>query len=351
MVHMDRSSAAALALLLALTAAQTASACVGVNAVVSSTGANPAKPPNKERAYDSLSVHDHFKGLLPITDVRPHTASTFACVDSRGESGQLGSLGGDMAELAAGVATYFKIVGTPKDVPRSINSIFTSFMEEVATKQRPFYFHTSDEKLNLIFAALKEAEGAKLPRKPTVFPEVMPKDKEVAEIWLHELIHGHFQGCGHMRLMIDQFADYGLPSDQIPKSLIREFFLYWWPTPLRSKQREKVQFKVLQGPLDGKAVAIVDATGACPGKSPAAVPSHGGSQVFVYHAKAVEDFRREVLTPFFVKYGKKHGHAIDATAFNNALKTLQAKQLRSTLTYLTPANALPLWSVTVAVKE
>jgi hypothetical protein len=52
--------------------------------------------------------------------------------------------------------------------------------------------------------------------------------------------------------------------------------------------------------------------GACPGMSPAMPPSHGGSQAFVFHQKAVEDFRSKVLVPFFVNYAKSKGRTLDA---------------------------------------
>ena len=37
-------------------------------------------------------------------------------------------------------------------------------------------------------------------------------------------------------------------------------FRYWWPTPIGSTQRAKIDFVVKQGPLEGKAVVIVGTT-------------------------------------------------------------------------------------------
>jgi hypothetical protein len=159
-----------------------------------------------------------------------------------------------------------------------------------------------------------------------------------------------------------------------------------------------VKLSIMQGPLAGEAIAAVESTGACPGYSPAIPPSHGGSQVFIYHQKvrprwwrggdeepadartgqpqgpqwplctrptpaalpvsnpcappqAVEDFRRDVIAPFFVRYAKKQGKALDAGAFNAKLKSLQATQLAATLKYLEPANALPIWPVTIETTD
>jgi len=119
-----------------------------------------------------------------------------------------------------------------------------------------------------------------------------------------------------------------------------------WGTAPDSVERSKVRYVVVQGPSDGHAVAIIDGEG-CPGKSPALPPSHGGSQLFLYHAGAVDDFRKTVLTRFFVDYAKKQGKTLDATKFYNDLKSLQSKQLAAVLTLLAPANAVPIWSVKI----
>jgi hypothetical protein len=59
-----------------------------------------------------------------------------------------------------------------------------------------------------------------------------------------------------------QFADYGLTSADIPKAVIKSFYKYWWTTEAGSKERSKINFEILQGPLIGKAVAVIAPTGA-----------------------------------------------------------------------------------------
>lgn len=117
----------------------------------------------------------------------------------------------------------------------------------------------------------------------------------------------------------------------------------------------------------------------CPGASPAITASYRGSQLFLYHANAVKDFRSEVLAPWFVRYASTKGHALDEVSrevhlgpsgrfwsgwskhnltrhlpspqdrFVMDLKSLQAKHLAATLTHLAPANALPMWAAKVQV--
>lgn len=83
-----------------------------------------------------------------------------------------GTLGGDIAELATAIVVYLKSVGAPTsgDVAAPVKEIFNAFMAQIATKERPFYFHTSDEKLNKIFSGLAEEYGVS--PKPTAFPKV-----------------------------------------------------------------------------------------------------------------------------------------------------------------------------------
>ncbi|KAI8462547.1 MAG: hypothetical protein J3K34DRAFT_462867 [Monoraphidium minutum] len=337
--------AAALALVLLLAAAP-ASACVGTSLskhtiAVEFTGASPAKTPEAS-AYVRAGVEQHFREV-ELDEFRPVAASTFSCVDSR--SSEYGTPGGDFAELAAAIAVY-EVQANLTLSEADVKAIFDEFMAAAATPERPFYFHSSDLSLAKVFDAIAAA-GIK-PR-PVVFPVQAPTDAAELQIWLDALAKGENQGCGHVKLMIERFLDYGLDSPTIPKALVMAFFLYWWPTPPGSPERAKVNFSVLQGPLSGKAVVIVDAPG-CPESAPAMPAAYGGSQVFVYHAAAVEAFRERVLAPWFVAFAAARGITLDQAAFYNALKSLQAKDLAATLIYLDPANALPLWAVNRVIR-
>jgi len=65
----------------------------------------------------------------------------------------------------------------------------------------------------------------------------------------------------------------------------------------------------------------------------------------------VAEFRSQVLAPFFANYAKQHGKYLDQTTFYNKLQSLQAMQQASYLKGLEPANALPIWSVTVNTED
>jgi hypothetical protein len=106
----------------------------------------------------------------------------------------------------------------------------------------------------------------------------------MAKIWYDNLAKPEVQGCGHVRLMLYKYKEYGLTSPFVAEELIRQFFAYWWGTPMGSKERSKIMFSIKRGPLAGKAVAIVVNEGpACKDKTPAALAAYRGSSIFVYH--------------------------------------------------------------------
>lgn len=337
-----------------LLCASQCSACVGTPEVTRGAWV-AARPIDRKLAFGKSAVQSHFDQQVPIADYRSNTASTFSCVDSRGTEDQLGAFGGDFGELAAAIALYLNLTGAPgaQGLDGDVRAIFRAFMEDVASPDRPFYFHTSDEKLRSVAKAIGGA-GAK-PTGRAVLPDVMPRDDKSRKAWLRALSEGKNQGCGHVRLMIEKPGKYGLSSAAVPQALIQAFFEYWWPTPVGSRERSKVSFVSKAGDLEGRAIAIIDAQGSCQGQSPALSPSAGGSQVFIFHPQAVSDFRTRVLSPWFVRYHSRvaggKGAAFDENTFNLALDSLQGGQLRATLKDLPPANALPQWIVTVTARE
>jgi hypothetical protein len=166
-------------------------------------------------------------------------------------------------------------------------------------------------------------------------------------VWLSELSQSYAQGCGHIRLMIEKPADYGLsPDARIIQWLIRAFYEELWAADTDAK-RAKLAFVAKLGPLDGKAVAIVtnNKQGTCAGHSPAIPPNVAGSSIFVYTPNAAEAFRNKVMSPFFAAQGAAGWNEAE---FQSRISTLfNKKQLASTLTLLHPANKCSLISIDV----
>jgi len=304
----------------------------------------------------SLASESKNLGTLNATDVRNHLdfflgtvgssyasniQTTFSCVDARADHPIFGTPGGDMGELAVGLEVYFKSVGIAPQLD-IIRKYFQKFLKREIDGNRPFYFHTDDTRLRMVFKNVSTNFG----RNVTVLPHVTPNDEE-KEVWLRELTESYAQGCGHIRLMIETPSTYGLVDNFVIKSLIRVFYEEWWS---RSQEEKQIfDFAVKLGPLLGGAIAIVENAGpGCNGLSPQVSPNIGGSTLFVYHANAVAEFREKVLTPFFI--WASEGKLDNGTSFLSNFTALFTTQLTATLTNLKPANAVDLFSVRVKTK-
>lgn len=322
-----------------------------------------------------------------------------------GTHNHFGTAGGDAAELAAAITVYCRLLPAPAAdgngndpcPPQRVERIFRRFMNEVASPARPFYLHQADGKVQKVLDQV--AASGLVPERPSALPAVAPADPALREAYLDSLVEGHHQGesielmmielmmtmmvcarndmcsrphksqkkttkknpphkkgCGHLRLMIDRYPDYGLDSPSIPQSLIRAFYNYWWPTPAGSPERAKIEFPLLQGELHGSSILIVGAaasSGECAHHSPAIPHSSWGAQSFVLNADAVSDFRARVLAPFFARVAREEasgGAGAGAqelpASFGAELEALTAKQLGATLTHLDVANEAPRMFVT-----
>lgn len=327
-----------------LTDRKSSSTCVGdawLGKV--SLAASAAVKENATGLYSDVDVREHAAFELNTTGLQfaSNTKTTFACVDARGLTPSLGTPGGDLGEFASALTVYFKSAKVTPTLPL-IRNFFDEFMKHEISEDRPFYFHTDDNLLKRVFAKVEVA----LKRSVKVLPAVTPPEQE-KKVWLDELTKPEVQGCGHIRLMMTTPSLYALEDSFVIKSVIQVFYEKWWSA---SKDRKrKFRFSVKAGPLVGKAIAIVSNAGSkCPGSSPKVTPSQGGSTLFVYHAEAVADFRKKVLTPFFQKLAP--GKTLVAESFVTSLTDLNTKQLTATLTNLSPANAVDLFSLPIMIK-
>jgi hypothetical protein len=294
----------------------------------------------------------NISGTMTVDDVRNHvdwvfnsgkfqyasnTKTSFSCVDARSDDPILGTTGGDLAEFAIGLSVYFKSAGIAPTLD-SIRNLFKTFLKTHITVDRPFYFHTDDSRLRMVYQNMTKLLG-----KPvTILPYKTPASSTEADLWLKELSESYAQGCGHIRLMINSPATYGLENDFVIKSLIRVYYEEWWS---RSKEDKKLlNFSTKLGPLIGGAIAIVNNTGpSCQDASPMVSPSAAGSTLFVFHPGAVTAFRESVLVPFFLKKSS----ALSFDKFFKGVNDLFNTQLTATLTNLVPANAVDLIAVNV----
>lgn len=306
--------------------------------------AGPISGTLNPEAYEAADLKQHFEvsaSRKTFLKVNARQLS-YSCVDSRSEAPILGTPGGMIAELMGGIVVYLRQAGVAFSQGAVDEIVFDFINTQKFGRRQPFYLHSSDGALALAYKAVNARTG----RNYVVLPDQPPAGEE--EVWLDELSKGAHQGCGHIRLMIDEFAKYNLTGPEVPRAVLKSFFKYWWPTPLESEQRSRVIFEKLIGPLSGKAVAIVNATGSenCAGKRTPAIPStYGPSQVFIYHASAVSELRKLVIAPYFVKFANSKGFTLVNAAFLADLQALMAAQLGATLVNLSPVKNLKIFTV------
>lgn len=265
--------------------------------------------------------------------------STLSCVDARSDDPIIGTPGGDLAEFAMGLYTYNSLTNAVQSYA-SAQTLFRSFMERHISASRPFYFHTDDNRLRQVFAAV----GTQLNNPNiSILPHRTPSDPE-RNIWVTELVKSYAQGCGHIRLMIDSPTTYGMMTSNIIQWTIRAFYEELWAADTDAK-RAKLAFVVKLGSLLGRAIGIVsNKQGTCTGYSPAIPPSLGGSTLFVYTPSAASAFRSQVMSPFFASQGAT---GWNATQFQSNISTLFNTQLGATLQSLVPANQSSLITIDV----
>lgn len=287
-------------------------------------------------AYTSDQVNSHHDSQLHYMPYVRDGQETLECVDSRFDQPIVGTPGGDLAEFMGGLSAYYNSSGVNATY-ESIQTIFRSFMNSAITSSRPFYFHTDDTRLGMALSAISSQVG----RNVTHIPLNGPPQNE-RSIWLQELSASYAQGCGHIRLMISNYTRYGLSSNFIPITTIQVYWEEYWSANLTGK--DKFRLESHSGSLSGKAVAIV--TSSCAGYSPAIFPNYLSSTLFVYHPTAAQKFREDVLGPFFASL--QSTNSLNKTILNSEMNRLHELQLFATLTYLSPANQIHLYTATVA---
>lgn len=86
----------------------------------------------------------------------------------------------------------------------------------------------------------------------------------------------------------------------------------------------------------------------CPGYYPLVRPTFAASQVFVYHAEAITDFRGYATRKFFADILEDLN--IAPAVFKKTWDDITGVQLTATLTDLTPANRLGIFTATVPIR-
>jgi len=278
--------------------------------------------------------------------------STFECIDGREGSPLPATAGGDLAEFSGALFVYMQQTQTLITVD-NIKGIFADYMEKIITPDRPFYLHTDEHAVEAIITAVGAA-GVNVDGL-TDLPEVRPADPNEAAIWLQQMTLPANQGCGHMKMMLQNAAaNYGLPDATIPQTLINEYFNYWWGTEEGSPERQKILFDVLQGGHTETAIISVTTDGGCAnGINDALQPvptfTHhhpGGTSVFILNPDAANGLR-DSLADFFQWEAVENEKTLDRVTYLSSLNSLQSQQLTATVGFLATSKAVNTFSAVI----
>ena len=243
----------------------------------------------------------------------PIEKETFYCKDSRGDSENFGAPGGDFGEFLLALDCYEKVSGKRGNLSaESVDEIFEKWLNERCSKERPFYLHSDRPALNRLLKSVDQG-GLNLP----IEIEDSTKKDEFIEKFSSS---GDFQGCGHLRLILENPQGYSIDL-KLFSHLSRAFFRRYF------KGDDRVLFKVYEIPQDGCALVIINGSNElrtsmlsiqCLSDNCSDQSTH---QVFILNQHAVSCFRKHFLVPFF---GTKDGQGkmfeeMEAIGWRNAM--------------------------------
>ncbi len=261
--------------------------------------------------------------------------SRISCIDGRDSQGVVGTPGGDAGEFLLALAAIESLT----EIEFGIETVADLLDDYIETFGR-FYMHTDRHAVGhwilamradpQIAAALPDSaadsdEWARWFRSPPV---------QVRERLLGLLVEPGNIGCGHLRLMTEHPAAYGLRR-QLVVAFLRAYFRRIWTGA------SGLECVVLEGAHAEQAVVNIVLEGEIwPFTRVPLIPPAGAIQIFVNHPQVVTYLRRQVAGFFSIhsEIGIEEGH--DAQIAER-MAELGAQQLGQTICHL--AKGLPIF--------
>lgn len=228
----------------------------------------------------SPEICDHFTNkFVPIEK------QTFYCKDSRGDYENFGAPGGDFGEFLLALDCFKKTGKRNSEISFNVDGMFEKWLKERCSKGRPFYLHSDRPALNKILKSIGKEEGSDLPTDPIGREKFIESFGNKSE----------FQGCGHLRLMLENPEGYSIDLDLFSQ-LSRAFFTRYF------NGDERLIFKIYEIPQDGCALVVINGSVDMKNSvlSTQCKKTKTNHQVFILNQHAVSAFRKHFLVPFFV---------------------------------------------------
>lgn len=259
------------------------------------------------------------------------------CVDGRKPACVIAAPGGNAGEFLLLLGALEQYTGAA--VKREeVHRLFGAYLDRFGR----FYMHTDRHALAHLQEALQHAPpAAPLIDRPasTEAVEAMIRwpPEAAVPLLLELLAQPAHVGCGHLRLLLQHEAEYGV-RPALAAHFFEAFFQALWrgdPRPtydvLAGEHAERAVVNVLNAPGDGdEAPALLHC------------PRYREMQVFVHHPQALT-FLRAQHARFLAESPLTPLTPADETAFTRGLQRLAARQLEATLRHL--ASGLPIFQV------
>ncbi len=248
---------------------------------------------NKKKLYTSQEIQDH---LDDPGNVKWERAGDLlgklygSCVDGREDGHIVGNPGGDIAILAEAVIANARIVGRELTLIE-LGRAFSWYLEVVGS----VYMHTDHHALEHLGKSLQGdlRIGKKFSDAHAVLRYVQnPEPKQQLRL-LDHLLEPNNIGCGHLKLMLQDPAAYGM-SRKVLQGLMGAFFDVMWNGT--EAQKKDLVYRILEGDHNEGAVVEICVAGSVDDDTliPMVRPNGKEVSMFVVHPQVCEYMHRKV---------------------------------------------------------
>jgi rhodanese-related sulfurtransferase len=295
----------------------------------------PPRPATPEAPTDPLTALraalDRPNGIVMTRAASLLGSNTVSCIDGRAEGPVLGTPGGDAGELVLSLAALEEVLGRPVT-----SAWITDLFDRYVAAFGRFYLHTDDHALHRLaddlrgdprFAAVSSHWHS--PEDVSGFLRAPPDTLEDA--LLEHLTRAEHVGCGHLRLMLQSPARYGV-RDGLVQDVLRAALRRGWARP------ELLEFARLEGEHEERGVLEVRVEHEVHAHTlvPMVTPHVGARELFVLHPQVIDFVRAENAWFLVEQLSPEDAQRVDAAQLRRHIQHLGARQLAATVERLAP---------------
>jgi len=269
-------------------------------------------------------------------------AGTERCIDGRAGGPVVGTPGGDAGELTLALSAVEHTARA-----EVADEAVAALVARYAVSFGRFYLHTDRAALARLEEALQADPELRSLRGESSIEEFVSHPPRELEAQLAALLaQPEHVGCGHLRLLLEHPAEYGVRRE-LAEAVLRETHLLRWRRP------ELVHFDVLEGEHEERAVVrvLLDRPVHAYSRVPTFPFREGDPAAFFVSHPEVSAYLRAELGSFLVddpgvlglSPRRGRSRAIDRHALEHELGALADRQIQATLRHL--ARELPVYEV------